>query len=332
MSKGPFTTQFEDTGKFDPEIKTTDQRISMLKERIDELEMVLSEYYLDGAVFREYASERNKLKVARTASIASRATGKTGSESYTGQQNEQSAFQRRWGNTREPLVLPSQTLMESQHQHRGQLPSPQFPPVYARQSQEHTRRQSPEPSALVYYQQQLQKNRQHGKYRSESEQSLLAQLVEDDEEFISPRDAKRYPDQDQQTQGLLQQDHHGMHQTFLEQQERRIQQQQEQPPAFPPRPPKGNIKPIIVNAPLQAPSLLSPSPPLAHASPIDPSDSRSASWRSDGTDRGLKPNTMNSRSIFGSSTYSGHTSTTGTMQYEHVDMSDMSRMVREREL
>ncbi|KAF9350423.1 hypothetical protein BGX26_011399, partial [Mortierella sp. AD094] len=219
LSKGPFTTQFEDTGKFDSEIKTTDQRISMLKERIDELEMVLSEYYLDGAVFRDYADERDKLKVARKASIVSRTTLKTGSAPYTGQQDGQSTSQRTWGNTREPLVLPSQTLMESQHQHRGQLPSPQFPPSYAKPSQEYTRRQSSEPSVLAYYQQQWQQSQQHSKHRSESEQSLLRSRVEEDEEFVSPRHARRDSDQDQQTQGLLQQDHHTMHQTFLQQQE-----------------------------------------------------------------------------------------------------------------
>ncbi|KAF9111262.1 hypothetical protein BGX27_005177 [Mortierella sp. AM989] len=321
LSRGPFTTTFENTGSFDREVQTNEQRIILLKERIDELEMVLSEFYVDGEVFRDYAEERVKLKVERAASVSHRGNRKIDIDPYSEQQQRQTTFQRAWGNTREPLQLPSQTLIESQHQHKGQLPSPQFLPSHGKQSQENSRRDSSEPSVLAYYQQQ-RANQPQNRHRSESEQSLLRTVAEEEDGLASPTSER-----DLQGKGLLQQDHHSMHQTFLQQQERRMQQQL---PSFPPRPPKGNIIPMTLTDSVE-PSLLSPSPPLSHATPQSPDfDSRSAWWRSDGADRGSKlPSTATAQSLFGSPSSAGQVGNVGSQQYEHVDMSDMSRMPRE---
>ncbi|KAF8951728.1 hypothetical protein BGZ46_003842 [Entomortierella lignicola] len=315
LSKGPFTTPFEETGQFDSHVCTNEEKLAVLKERIDELEMVLGEFYLDGGVFKDYATERRKLNISRKASLASRSRLGGHKESFNSGHPDQTVYQQTW-NSRPPLTLPSQTLMESQHQHRGQLPSPQFPPSYVRQSQESPRRHSSEPSVLDYYQQQLQN--QHRKHRSDSEQSLLRPLPEE-EEYHSPRQDFGTSEHDQQSKGLLQQDHHTLHQAFLQQQEQRIQQL----PKFPPRPPKGSILPMTIDTPLESSSLLSPSPPSsAH-------DDRGSSawWKSDGADRGSVRNTSTSRSYYDSPSQSNLTETTGGM---HIDMSDLSRMPREQ--
>ncbi|KAG0357286.1 hypothetical protein BGZ54_000377, partial [Gamsiella multidivaricata] len=148
LSKGPFTIKIEEVGSFDPDVRTVDEKMTFLKERVDELEIVLREYYLSSEVFQYYAEERKKLKLARTASVVSRATGKASLGGHYSDQRPQ------------PLMLPSQTLMESQQQHRGQLPSPQFPPSYARQSSDQLGRHAPEPSVSTYYQQQQQHQQQ----------------------------------------------------------------------------------------------------------------------------------------------------------------------------
>ncbi|KAF9899040.1 hypothetical protein BX616_003339 [Lobosporangium transversale] len=84
-SKGPFTTRAEDIGKFhDTEVQTQDQKIMLLKERIDELEMVLSDFYLSSDVFQTYAKERKKLKLARTVSVAHQRENQTTDITATG--------------------------------------------------------------------------------------------------------------------------------------------------------------------------------------------------------------------------------------------------------
>ncbi|KAF9434721.1 hypothetical protein BGZ76_007555 [Entomortierella beljakovae] len=70
FSKGPFTTPFVETGKFPQDLQSPDEKITMLKERIDELEMVLKEFYLDGDVFEYYAAERDKLKLSHAHNLS----------------------------------------------------------------------------------------------------------------------------------------------------------------------------------------------------------------------------------------------------------------------
>ncbi|KAI8596315.1 hypothetical protein EDD21DRAFT_408471 [Dissophora ornata] len=54
LFNGPFTTKVGQVGKFDNKL-SVDERTILLKERIDELELILCEYYLNGAVFVAYS-------------------------------------------------------------------------------------------------------------------------------------------------------------------------------------------------------------------------------------------------------------------------------------
>ncbi|KAF9899041.1 hypothetical protein BX616_003340 [Lobosporangium transversale] len=341
LSKGPFTTQFEETGKFDPEIVTMEQKIVLLKERIDELEMVLSEYYLDPEVFQNYAEERSKLKLGRKVSLVSCATGKASLAFSPDQQQEQQQEQQSYQQS--PYApghyrRPSETLRESQHQHKGPLPSPQNPASYARQSIE--RGYEPEMSVSAYYQQQQQQQQSRGqrKQRNNSEQSLLRIASEDgeeeeDEDPASPIQASNLSTSDQQRQGLLQQDHYLMRQSFL-------QQQQQRPPSFPPRPRKETIIPMAIKA-TPAPSSVSPSPRTSHpaftASTPDDSNGSGSMWRKSEGDTGSlaaaltprvqmgSPGRLNSEAssaVVGSRERGGG----NDVQYEELDMSDLSRM------
>lgn len=65
ISRGPFTGNIKDIGKFDPDMSSHEVRITLLKERMDELELVLTEYYLEGNIFQDYASERLEIKQAK---------------------------------------------------------------------------------------------------------------------------------------------------------------------------------------------------------------------------------------------------------------------------
>ncbi|KAF9584031.1 hypothetical protein BGW38_007810 [Lunasporangiospora selenospora] len=64
LSKGPFTGEKETAGEFDPDVRvlSAEARISLLKEQIDELEAVLSDFYLDGSIFQHYAAARKTIK------------------------------------------------------------------------------------------------------------------------------------------------------------------------------------------------------------------------------------------------------------------------------
>lgn len=78
ISKGPFTGRIEDIGKFDPDMASHEVRITMLKERMDELELVLTEYYLEGDIFQDYASERLQIKQAKHEALVRAASTRNG--------------------------------------------------------------------------------------------------------------------------------------------------------------------------------------------------------------------------------------------------------------
>ncbi|KAF9093993.1 hypothetical protein BGX29_009717, partial [Mortierella sp. GBA35] len=69
-SNGPFTTKVSDIGKFNPNL-STDERIEMVKEQLDELELVLRDYYVDGEVFQEFGEARRDVKRKKTETIKS---------------------------------------------------------------------------------------------------------------------------------------------------------------------------------------------------------------------------------------------------------------------
>ncbi|KAF8943862.1 hypothetical protein BGZ47_004963 [Haplosporangium gracile] len=267
LSKGPFTTHQSNIGKFEPGM-STEMQVAMVKEQLDELELVLMEYYIDGAVFQGYDQERTKVKVRRAASMRSRMSGVDGHMQGGGGNGKNMMM--------EPLTLPSRTLFESQHQHKGQLPSPEYPPAanssFRRVSiDRHHRRTSSATEGggvFEYYQQQKlqqhqqdqqplrhQNNANNSQYRSStlSEQGDLRSLTE---EPLSPSSRTNnvsrgrrssqlnvrahfamdmYNDHQQDDRlGLLQQDHHSMHQTYL-------QNTTGNSPAYPPRPSKDEI-------------------------------------------------------------------------------------------
>ncbi|KAG0300145.1 hypothetical protein BGZ99_003901, partial [Dissophora globulifera] len=66
---GPFTIRPEDIGKFEKGISTTEQRMTLLKERVDELEFVLREYYSDGDIFQNYAERHEEKKLTKKVSL-----------------------------------------------------------------------------------------------------------------------------------------------------------------------------------------------------------------------------------------------------------------------
>ncbi|KAF9327986.1 hypothetical protein BG006_008778 [Podila minutissima] len=78
ISKGPFTGRIEDIGKFDQDMASHETRITLLKERMDELELVLTEYYLEGDIFQDYASERLQLKREKREALARAASTRPG--------------------------------------------------------------------------------------------------------------------------------------------------------------------------------------------------------------------------------------------------------------
>ncbi|KAF9571152.1 hypothetical protein EC968_000955 [Mortierella alpina] len=203
LSKGPFTTRIDEIGDFDHTVPTDDMKITMLKERIDELELVLSEYYLDGCVFQHYSEERDKVRLERAKTRSGRAKGKQDDE------------------------LPGRTLYDNQSQHKGRFPSPEFPPLDPKTGLEQQQRQqqpyhyqepSSEPGALAYYQQQ-EINKTQGDYKRGgplSQQSLLGHGADDDHDhgFGAPP----LSENDAQKQGLLQLDHHQLQQSHIQQQ------------------------------------------------------------------------------------------------------------------
>ncbi|KAG0050129.1 hypothetical protein BGZ83_005088 [Gryganskiella cystojenkinii] len=194
LSKGPFTTKIDEIGQFDPTtipeqgtktMSATEMKIILLKERLDELELVLSEFYLDGKVFKSYADEREKIKLERAVSRRGNVSGGgekgkrglLGLRSYKSQQQQQeySAIEgdgmagmtesgemlamssypakQEFQDTSSPSstnwMLSSHTLMENQHQHQGSLPSMAHPPQVPTSSAS-----SSEPGVFTYYQQQ----------------------------------------------------------------------------------------------------------------------------------------------------------------------------------
>ncbi|KAI1317096.1 hypothetical protein EDD11_008983 [Mortierella claussenii] len=305
-SKGPFTTEFEQTGKFDPEIRTMEQKMTLLKERIDELEMVLSEYYLNPEVFRNYAEERSKIKLARKISVLTHGTAKASFRTSLDQDD-----QRHLNEAGRHSRRPSRTLLESQHQHHGPLPSPQNPPSYARRTSDH--RQEPEPSVAEYYQQQQQQQRKQLPY---SEQSLLGITAAEDEGSTSPAQTLSPTYFDPQRRGLLQQDYHSIQQQQYQQHGQRLSR----PPSFPPRPPTETVIPMTppFGMPDNAGSVgqkkeksIRAAPVLAPRPEVSPLFS--------GIGRGAVEE--------GSGIMTSADGNTG--QFENLNMSDLSRMPRE---
>lgn len=206
FSKGPFTTHMDEIGDFDHTVPTNDMKIIMLKERIDELELVLSEYYLDGCVFQHYSEERDKVRLERAKTRLGRPKSKQA----------------------DGLDLPGQTLYDNQFQQKGQPPSPDFSPLNPRTGQDqqpqqpyYNRPPPSEPGVFAFYQQQLNKNQEDYKRGGHLSQQALLGPTEDDEfnndhhGFASPPSSEY----DAQKQGLLQLDHHQMHQSHIQKQE-----------------------------------------------------------------------------------------------------------------
>ncbi|KAF9096046.1 hypothetical protein BGX23_012069 [Mortierella sp. AD031] len=302
-SNGPFTTKVSDIGKFNPNL-STDERIEMVKEQLDELELVLRDYYVDGEVFQEFGEARRDVKRKKTETIKSHSSVLDGDRPIGGGGEDNGLGRgyssRGQGVLMEPLTLPSRTLFESQHQHRGQLPSPDHPPVIVLPRRVRTASFSSstpatggggEPSVFEYYQQQKiqqhkdQQQRRHQNNSSYlrnsstttlSEQPLLLHtLVEEDlsssgrdrgssrrrmgssnRSSIQSNDKTHYgdfddqdDDDDQKAQhmGLLQQDHHSMHQSYLQNTVTPTPSPPTSPPgpgrrpAYPARPPKDEI-------------------------------------------------------------------------------------------
>ncbi|KAF9990096.1 hypothetical protein BGZ75_003643 [Mortierella antarctica] len=95
FSKGPFTTHIDEIGDFDHTVPTNDMKITMLKERIDELELVLSEYYLDGCVFQHYSEERDQVRLERAKTRIGRPKSKQmGQDQYQQQQQQRPYYNR----------------------------------------------------------------------------------------------------------------------------------------------------------------------------------------------------------------------------------------------
>ncbi|KAG0204150.1 hypothetical protein BGX28_003801 [Mortierella sp. GBA30] len=200
LSKGPFTTRIDEIGGFEPSAPTTEMRVVMLKERIDELELVLSEFYLNGSVFSDYAAERNKVKLERTMERPK------GFQDFGGAGGER---------------LPSQNLYENQH-------APSNPRTGLDQ---YHHQQSSEPSAFAYYQhQQTEKQREQerkklGQQRYQSsDQSLIPTMYEEDGATSPP-----FSEHEAQIQGLLHLDHNNTHQPYTQREEF-----MQSPPAGPP--------------------------------------------------------------------------------------------------
>jgi len=295
LSKGPFTTKIDEIGQFGPEISkrgagqisAEELKLTMLKERLDELELVLSEYYLDGEVFKTYADERKKLKLERAKSLLGStrksATGGLSRKLSKGQKEysalmmtnlTESAASPMDGEGREEIqdhslsmypqkqefrdssssmnwMLPSQTLKESQHQHRGPLPSPEHPPqppaprvstsepsgVFAYYQQQHL----DQLSAQNQQQQEPQQAAQNQKYqriqKALSAQALVRPMAGSDPSAIRIP-ARRSSFNEQDTEGLLRQDQNSLRNSTYS------NNNTTSPPVYPPRP---QMSPIGLN-------------------------------------------------------------------------------------
>ncbi|GJJ75583.1 hypothetical protein EMPS_07941 [Entomortierella parvispora] len=303
LSKGPFTTKIEEVGQFGPEIhekgngsvSAADLKLTMLKERLDELELVLSEYYLDGDVFKTYADERKKIKLERARSLlgSSRKTftgglfrkvskdqkeysalmlgnlTETAASPMTGEGIEQTQNQplstypqkQEFNDSSSSMnwMLPSQTLKESQHQHRGPLPSPEHPPQPPA-----SRVSTSEPSVFAYYQQQhldqhsgqnqQQQQQQQGQQpaaqnqkhqrvqKTLSAQSLVRPMAGGDPSTIQIPTRRSSSFHEQDSQSLLQQDHNSLRNSTYA-----VNNVVTGPPSYPPRPQYSGTSPIALN-------------------------------------------------------------------------------------
>ncbi|KAF9355084.1 hypothetical protein BGX34_010656 [Mortierella sp. NVP85] len=158
LSRGPFTTKIEDTGSFDRHLTTNDEKLILLKERVDELEIVLSEYYLNTEIFGKYAREREKIKLERAATRASALVGKRG-------QGGGGVGPQHMRHTSEPVLL-----------------SPYLAPDTRSSQEQYPRGHSPEPSVTAYYEQQQKMRQGSNEKRGESMQSLLRTSSDDEED------------------------------------------------------------------------------------------------------------------------------------------------------
>ncbi|KAG0254933.1 hypothetical protein BG011_005422 [Mortierella polycephala] len=286
FSKGPFTTNVKEIGVFDPHVPTTDMRITLLKERVDELELVLSEYYLDGEVFQFYAEERDKVRLER---------GLT----RVGRNNFGKEIGSREG-------LPDGAYF-------GRV--------------RHHQRQHSEPSVTEYYQQQQQQQqrqqRQHKQHRHLSDQSLLRRVSDDEE--TSPA---------YQLEGLLHQDHHAMHQSYLQQ-----QSPLQSPTSLSGYPSNRNSAPPMASRGTYPPMI--PSPFTSDSPVLRDRPGEVNLWESGNTTNNASPTSATTiHPIFSTSTTSAATPTLGTAggtdsitvavsTHEHLDMSDLSHIPRQ---
>ncbi|KAG0017326.1 hypothetical protein BGZ81_010788 [Podila clonocystis] len=77
-SSGPFTIKSNNIGRFDSRHTSVWRMIKLLKQRVDELELVLSDYFVDTSVFQHFPKVRRKvkrLKTRQTLAIANRTQG-----------------------------------------------------------------------------------------------------------------------------------------------------------------------------------------------------------------------------------------------------------------
>ncbi|KAF9427884.1 hypothetical protein BGZ94_003935 [Podila epigama] len=106
ISKGPFTGKIEDIGRFDKDMESNDVRIRLLKERMDELELVLTEYYLEGDIFQDYASERLQIKAAKRNEALARAATNAGQAAPLLSSQKRDEYQRQSvGSDNKPLMM-----------------------------------------------------------------------------------------------------------------------------------------------------------------------------------------------------------------------------------
>ncbi|KAG0324238.1 hypothetical protein BG000_002281 [Podila horticola] len=198
ISKGPFTGRIEDIGKFDPDMASHEIRISLLKERMDELELVLTEYYLEGAIFQDYASQRLQLKkekheaLVRAASTRNGVSGDMGgpggqdipllpSQKLDEYRRQSTSGNHNWPNITAPLGHSRKFSDSSPYPQRQQPLSPPLPLPQSRSSYYGTKqgsgrhRQSSSEQSLLRHSDQHSPGRASDETVNQSTVSLLDQ-------------------------------------------------------------------------------------------------------------------------------------------------------------
>ncbi|KAG0084501.1 hypothetical protein BGZ93_001202, partial [Podila epicladia] len=201
ISKGPFTGEIQNIGKFDPDMASHEIRITLLKERMDELELVLTEYYLEGDIFQDYASERLQLKrekhdaLVRAASVRNGVApggGGPGGQDIPLLPSQKMGEYRRQsisGNNHAPNITPlghSRKFSDSAYPQRQQPLSPPLPLPQSRSSYYGTKqggtgrhRQSSSEQSLLRHSDQYSPNRASDETvnnNQENNQSMISLL------------------------------------------------------------------------------------------------------------------------------------------------------------